>query len=107
MNELASLQGMALELGKIIAREVVTELRGGQFADLVDQHASPLGARRHIKLCRANPDRCVQAGRRYLAPKDLVAAELAKPKPARAGDRAPSRDDQLTADLAKAREIGL
>jgi hypothetical protein len=67
-------------LAKAVAREVVDLLRAGTF-DLVDQSQSPLGRRRHIALCRRRTDRCVQIGRRYLAPKDLVEEELAKSKP--------------------------
>ncbi len=66
---------------KAVATEVVNLLRAGTFADLVDQSQSPLGRRTHIALCRARPDACVQVGRRYLAPKELVAEALAKKIP--------------------------
>lgn len=91
------------ELGKIVAREVVRELRGGSFAGLIDQHASPLGARRHIALCRKHPDVCTQVGRRFFAPRDLVEAAMASkpPKPARTAKTSES------ADIAAARALGV
>lgn len=67
-----------------IARAVVAELQAGSLPDHVDQHASPLGPRRHVAAIRSGKLRGVQVGRRWLAKREDVDAYVAmlvtKPK---------------------------
>ena len=91
-------------LASAVAAKVVDLLRAGTFSDLMDQSQSPLGRRRHISLARSRPDRCMQVGRRYLVPKDLIDSEMATkalPKPAR------TVKTHETADLEAARTLGI
>ena len=60
-----------------IARAVVAELQAGSLPDHVDQHASPLGPRRHVAAIRSGKLRGVQVGRRWLAKRDDVDAYVA------------------------------
>lgn len=82
-----------------IARAVVAELQAGSLPDHVDQHASPLGPRRHVAAIRNGKLRGVQVGRRWLAKRedvDAYVATLTAKKP---------RNE--TAEIALARELGI
>lgn len=65
-------------LANQIADLVVERLRGGAFGDMIDQHDSPLGPRRYIALVRRGASGCAKVGRRYLASRAAIEAELSK-----------------------------
>jgi excisionase family DNA binding protein len=80
-----------------IARAVVAELQAGTTPDHVDQHASPLGPRRHVAAIRSGKLRGVQVGRRWLAKRedvDSFVATLTEKKP-----RKRSAEEELAAEL--------
>jgi len=82
---------------RAIARAVVAELQAGSTPDHVDQHASPLGPRRHVAAIRSGKLRGVQVGRRWLAKRedvDAYVANLAKKKP-----RTRTPEEELAAEL--------
>jgi hypothetical protein len=85
------LTALARVLAPIVAREVVRELRSGA-SDMIDQGASPLGARRHAAAARrrrANGEGgAAHVGRRWLLTREAIQAELAKPAKMR-GPRKP------------------
>ena len=60
-----------------LARYVADELRSGSDPELIDQHASPLGPRRHVAAIRTGKLQGVQVGRRWLAKREDVAAYVA------------------------------
>lgn len=60
-----------------IARAIVDELRAGTDPEMLDQHASPLGPRRHCAAIRSGKLKGVQIGRRWLARREDVAAYVA------------------------------
>jgi hypothetical protein len=100
------------ELAKLVAAEVVRELRSGP-ADLVSQAVSPLGKRRHCAAVRArlasgDSSACIVGRTHYLTPAALSEELRASSKPARErstkkGKAAPAtpRDDlaELRAEL--------
>jgi excisionase family DNA binding protein len=79
-----------------IARAVVAELQAGTMPEHVDQHASPLGPRRHVAAIRSGRLKGVQVGRRWLARRedvDAYVAALSTKKPKR------SAEEELAAEL--------
>lgn len=81
---MSALEDVLATLAKLVAAEVVRELRSGP-ADLVPQGASPLGKRRHCAAVRArvakgDPGGCVVGRTHYLTP-DALKQELAACKP--------------------------
>jgi hypothetical protein len=79
-----------------IAKAVVAELAAGSTPEHLDQHASPLGSRRHIAAIRSGKLAGVQVGRRWLARREDVTAYVATlTKPQRAG----SAEADLAAEL--------
>lgn len=99
MAELISIDVDAL--ADRVAELVVERLRGGTFGDLVDQSESPLGRRRHIALVRKGGPGVARVGRRYLASRAVISAELARPN-------APPTTDLAAPDgTALLRKIGL
>jgi hypothetical protein len=75
------------ELAKLVAAEVVRELRSGP-SDLVPQAASPLGKRRHCAAVRARVARgdsgaCIVGRTHYLAPAALHEELRAISRPAK------------------------
>jgi len=67
-----AIETIARALAPTLARAVVTELQAGTMPDMLDQHASPLGPRRHVAAIRSGKLRGVQVGRRWLAKHDDV-----------------------------------
>lgn len=94
-------------LARLVAREVVTELRAGDPPEMVDQAASGLGRRRHINWARrlivAGDRRAVQIGRRYLLTREAV--EEARRHYTDETRRPRSEDEEDDAALAS--ELGL
>lgn len=66
------------ELAREIAKHLADELRAVPLDGLIDQHSSPLGARRHITAIRSGSMPGYRIGRRWLARKDDVEAHAAK-----------------------------
>lgn len=62
---------------RAIARAVADELRAGSDPDHVDQHASPLGARRHVSAIRSGKLPGFRIGRRWLARRADLATYMA------------------------------
>ncbi len=96
---------LADELAEPVARRVVDLLRDGDAIDLVDQHTSPLGPRRHVKLCRKGVLPHTRLGRRWCVRRSDLEAYLgtgAEAPPRPANDTAPRQ-----ADEALAAELGL
>lgn len=82
-------------LARLVAREVVSMLSEGEEG-WIDQHASPLGNRRHVKAIRTGKLPGRQLGRRWVARRADVDAYLADtPKP----ERAPKTADELAVEL--------
>lgn len=84
------------QLARLVAREVVAELTAD---DWVDQTASPLGNRRHVRLLKSGTIPGRQLGRRWLARRADIDAYLATPK-------AKAAKEPKTADSI-AKELGL
>lgn len=60
-----------------LARMVADELRAGSDPDMLDQHTSGLGPRRHVAAIRSGKLAGVQVGRRWLVRKEDLATYLA------------------------------
>lgn len=89
-----------------LADRIVERLTAGTRADMVDQHASPLGRRRHIAAARrrvtAGEGGAAIVGRRHMLTRTALDAELAstsKRRRARKLEPMPAVDD-----LAELRE---
>jgi hypothetical protein len=83
-----------------LAQRIVDKLRSDDLG-LLDQSSSPLGRRRHIAFVRAGGG--VQIGRRYLAKREDVLAQLeklarVKPRPGKV-DTEQQAVDRLAAEL--------
>lgn len=92
-------------LARLVAHEVVAELRAGDVPDVLDQSQSGLGRRRHIAFARrliaAGDGRAAHLGRRYLLTREAI--EQAREHYTRRAKRPRAQDD----DAALARELGL
>ncbi len=69
---------LARAFAPYLARALADELGAGKVGDYIDQHASPLGARRHCRLIRDGVIAGMQAGRRWLAKREDVDAYIAE-----------------------------
>lgn len=102
----AELEALRL-LARLVAREVVAELRAGDVPGMVDQSRSGLGRRRHIayarRLLAAGDTRAVQLGRRYLLARDAIEEARAHYSGQATKRRATLQED----DAALAAELGL
>jgi excisionase family DNA binding protein len=97
-----AIEALARALAPAIARAVVAELQAGSLPDQIDQHASPLGPRRHVKAIRDGKLPGVNVGRRWLARRedvDQYVAMLANTKP--------KHSPKLTPEEALAAELGI
>jgi excisionase family DNA binding protein len=74
---LEAIEIIARAMAPTLARAVVAELQAGALPDMIDQHASPLGPRRHVAAIRSGKLRGVQVGRRWLAKREDVDAYVA------------------------------
>lgn len=94
---MSELDGLLDTLAERVAQLVVDKLSAGNFAGYVDQAASPLGRRRHIRAVRSGELRGVQVGRRYLARREdlesYVANVAAAPKKTKPDRRAQLLDE--------------
>lgn len=82
MNALdQALDLLATELAERIAARVIEMQRGPAGSEWLDQHGSPLGARRHCAIARrrltAGEPGASKLGRRWLLSSDALTAELA------------------------------
>jgi hypothetical protein len=66
------------ELADRVAERVVERLRGGALPGWVDQTESPLGPKRHAALVRRGGPGVAKVGRRFLATREAIAAELGR-----------------------------
>lgn len=80
-----------------VADRVVDKLRGGEREGWIDQHASPLGARRHCALARKllAEGNAVKVGRRWLVRRERLDLELG----AKSIARTESRAERIAAEL--------
>jgi excisionase family DNA binding protein len=85
-----------------LARYVADELRAGTEPNHVDQHASPLGPRRHVAAIRSGKLRGVQVGRRWLAKREDVDSFVAKLTAKKPRER--TAEEELAAELGIAIE---
>jgi hypothetical protein len=83
---------------RAIARAVADELRAGTEPEMVDQHASPLGPRRHVAAIRSGKLAGLQIGRRWLARREDVAAYVGDMKPAK-NAKPRTAEEELAAEL--------
>lgn len=109
---MSQLDGVLETLARLVAQEVIRELRSGP-SDLVSQATSPLGKRRHCAAVRARVARgdssgCVVGRTHYLTP-DALREELARSKaPKRKAAKARASQATPHDELADLREeLGL
>ncbi len=96
-----AIETIARALAPALARAVVTELQAGSMPDMLDQHASPLGPRRHVAAIRSGKLRGVQVGRRWLAKRADVDAFVATL------EQKASRARKSSPEVELARELGI
>jgi hypothetical protein len=104
---MAGLDGLVDEIAQRVAAIVVTRLREGE-PGMIDQSASPLGARRHCaaakrRMARGEPG-AAKVGRRYLLSREALREELGRRPGGDAGvvqtDSARNVGDELRRELA-------
>ena len=96
----ADLTPLLQEFARLVAREVVALQREGQ-PQMIDQHASTLGPRKHCaavkrRLAKGLPDASI-VGRRHLLTPDALQQELGRGVPCKA--RAPAKSGPVN-DIA-------
>ena len=82
-----------------LARMVADELRAGTDPDMLDQHASPLGPRRHVAAIRSGKLAGVQIGRRWLARREDLDAYVSSLEAEAKKPKKRSSEEELAAEL--------
>ena len=95
----ATIAAALLPLARLLAPFVAAELAGSDGEDWIDQHASPLGRRRHCELARSDAFPARRVGRRWLARRADVDAYIEAQRTGAALDVRPANDrDALDED---------
>ena len=75
--------------------------------ELVDQHCSPLGKAKHLRLVRAGELKAMKSGKRVLVRREAIDAWLAAhPAIPRARSKAPKTETECTTEDDVLRELG-
>jgi hypothetical protein len=95
-------------LADAVAERVAERLTAGDTAGWIDQHSSPLGARKHCSLIRSGVIPGCKVGRRYLAKQKDLESYIAKQgsKQRRSTPQRQQEPRKLT-DAELAAELGL
>lgn len=99
---MSPLESIVAALADLVAERVVQRLSSGPLPGWIDQAESPLGRRRHAALVRRGGPGVAKVGRRFLATREAVAAELERVTSASASPKraAPGVREELEAMLA-------
>lgn len=98
---MSPIESLIAELVRQVAAAVVAELRSGDAPGMVDQSASPLGRRRHMKAVRrrvaAGEPGAAHVGRRFMLSREALDAELTTESKRAARKAKPAPVDDLAA----------